>query len=508
MTDDQAPVIAFLQSPGAFAPAQTTEVVQTHGAYVFLAGDCALKIKRAVCYDYMDLSTMEKREALLRRELALNQPCAPKIYHKVVPITQAPDGKLAVDGVGRVVEWGLLMWRFAAKDELLVMAIEGRFTDPLADDLGQRLYQFHASAPVRDADGAQLIGDILEELARVFADTQAELGADLAREFLQTARACWQQVAPILRARGQAGQVRRCHGDLHLRNLVMLDGHPVPFDALEFDETLGTCDVLYDLAFLLMDLQHRKLPRAANIVLNAWLLGAGGAQDDGLAALPLFLAVRAAIRAMVVAQTAQACGQGGQAQPEARAYLTLALDALRPLDAVLIAVGGISGSGKTTLARALAPEIGRAPGAVHLRSDLERKALLHVAAQTPLDPAEYAADARARVYRHMLRRAAMLLAAGQSVVLDATYLQESDRRDVAALAQSLAVRWVGVWLYAPEPALLARVTARTGDASDADAAVVQRQLDQPLGRMEWHRVATGGGIDTALAALRDVVLNA
>lgn len=502
MQDDQAAVIAFLKSPGAFArPGDTpgeTQVVETHGALVFLAGETALKIKRSVRYDYMDLSTLALREAMLRRELALNQPVAPKIYRDVLPVTRDAAGRLALNGAGEVVEWVLRMWRFPAEDELLAIVERGGFTDALAEDLGQSICAYHAAAPTRDADGARLIADILDELERVFAGMQAELGAAQVADFRKRARMALRAAAGLLVARGAAGQVRRCHGDLHLRNLVLIDGRPVPFDALEFDETLGTCDVLYDLAFLIMDLRHRHLARAANIVLNTWLLAAGGAEDAGLAALPLFLAVRAAIRAMVCVQTARARGGGDQPAAEARAYLAEALAALSPAPPRLVAVGGLSGTGKTTLARELAPGIGAAPGAVHLRSDLERKAMEGVAAQTRLSADHYAGAARAGVYRHMLGRAAVLLGAGHSVLLDATFLAPEARAEAAALAASLPVVFTGLWLEAPGAVLLSRVAARVGDASDADQAVVRRQLAQDIGANDWNRVEAGGTLAAAL----------
>jgi uncharacterized protein len=165
--------------------------------------------------------------------------------------------------------------------------------------------------------------------------------------------------------------VRRCHADLHLANLVLIDGRPVPFDALEFDERLGTCDIAYDLAFLLMDLDQRGLGRQANLCLNAWLVRTR--DMEALAALGLFLAIRAAIRAMVTVQTARATGR--DVPPEAADFLKRALRYLSAPPPRLVALGGLSGTGKTTVARHLAPDLPPAPGAVHLRSDEARKAL-------------------------------------------------------------------------------------------------------------------------------------
>lgn len=503
MQDDQSAVIAFLNSPAAHGGAGAIEVVQTHGALVFLAGDTALKMKRAVRYDYMDLSTLALREAMLRRELELNQPVVPKIYRDVIAVTREPDGDLALNGAGEVVEWLLRMWRFPAGDELSVIATRHGISPALAEDLGQSILAYHRAAPRRQNDGSRLIRDILEELDRVFADMLSELGASAVAAFQDGARLALDRVTALLVRRGTQGHVRRCHGDLHLRNLVMIDGKPVPFDALEFDEVLGTCDVLYDLAFLIMDLRHRGLHMAANIALNSYLLAAGGEEDAGLAALPLFLAVRAAIRAMVAVQTARAAGAAsGAPDAEAQCYLGEALAALAPAAPRLIAVGGLSGTGKTTISRQLAPGIGAAPGAVHLRSDLERKALQGAAAQIRLGDAHYGAAARAEVYRHMLQRAATLLAAGHSVLLDATFLSPDTRAAAEALATRLKVGFCGLWLQAPQAALLARVAARQNDASDADETVVRQQLAQDIGAISWQRLESGGSLKATVAAAR------
>ena len=394
--ETQGDVIAFLSSANAHPGGGHVEVLQTHGALVFLSGDVAIKIKRSVRYDYMDLSTLELREKMIRRELALNQAIAPKIYKAVIPITREADGRLALDGVGTPVEWVLRMWRFPASDELSVIADDGRLDDALARDLGQSVFEHHTKTPQRTADGAKLILDILDELDRVFADLGDVFDTSQIAQFHAQSRTALNSIAHLLRQRGAGGHIRRCHGDLHLRNLVMLNGKPVPFDALEFDEVLGTCDVLYDLAFLLMDSRHRILGRAANIVLTSYLLAAAENEDAGLATLPLFIAIRAAIRAMVLAQTARATGS--LVNDDAFLYLADALAVLSPPEPALVLVGGLSGSGKTAVAQELAPKIGAAPGAVLLSGDTERNALRGPVHQTPLAAATCPPRARAAIH--------------------------------------------------------------------------------------------------------------
>ena len=464
----QAEVIRFFRSGRAFSDSGAVDHVQTHCAHVFLCGDVALKIKRAVRYDYLDQSTLELRRALLERELELNSRAAPMIYRDVMPVTRTADGGLDLDGTGQPVEWVLRMHRFAAECEMTAVAASGRLTDPVAEALGFEVQRFHAGCPVLQDRGDGLIRDILDELGRVLIPLDGVVGGGLVGAFLDGSRNRLSNLAPALRDRAARGHVKRVHGDLHLRNLLLIDGKPVLFDALEFDERLATCDVLYDLAFLLMDLCHRGLVRQANITMNAYLLATTGAEDAGLSALPLFMSVRAAIRAMVLLQTDQATGQPGVSTEEARLYLAQAVASLDRTTPTLIAVGGISGTGKTVLARDLAAGIGACPGAVHLRTDTERKnAAGHV---------DYAPSARGVIYDRMFARAATLLAAERSVVLDGTFLDDTHRVAAGDLAARAGVTFHGLWLTAPERVLLERVSARQGDASDADAEVVHAQF--------------------------------
>ncbi len=495
----QAEVVRFLMSPATYPVPGTVSHIETHGAHIFLCGDVALKIKRAVCYDYMDLSTLKLRHALLDRELVLNRATAPNIYRDVVPISRSPDGALHLNGKGHVVEWVLRMNRFPADCEMPAVAASGRLTDGVAEALGRVIHEFHAGCPLRTEPGDALIRDILDELARVLSPFAASLGSGQISAFLDMARQSLANLAPLLRQRSASGHVRRVHGDLHLRNLLLIDGRPVLFDALEFDERLATCDVLYDLGFLLMDLCHQSFARQANAVLNAYLLAASGAEDAGLAALPLFMTVRAAIRAMVALQTDQAKGQPGASAAEASRYLTQAVGHLQARKPLLLAVGGLSGTGKTVLARHLSPLIGGCPGAVHLRTDTERK--------QGATSVSYAPAARGAVYRQMLARAATLIAAQSSVILDGTFLDEAQRHSAQDLSEQSGACFRGLWLTAPPAILMDRVTRRRGDASDADAAVVQAQIAAAQMGAEaempgWIPIDAGGTAD----ATRDAAL--
>ena len=500
MTQDAT--IAFLASGRAFAADAPVEVIETHGAYVFLCGDTALKLKREVKYDYMDLSTVALRRAMIARELELNKPTAPEIYRDMLPVTQDAAG-LALGGTGRQVDWVLRMWRFPGENELERVVARGGFDDGLATAVGEAIAAYHAQAPVRRIPGCRLISDILDELARVFAEFPEAPGTDRVAEWLEAAERALDGVGAVLDQRGTKGHVRRGHGDLHLRNLVLIDDRPVLYDALEFDETLGTCDVLYDTAFLVMDLCHRGLHRQACRVLDAWLRSAHGVEDAGLVALPVFLSVRAAIRAMVLLQTDAARQQPDRSGPEVGAYLDLARRVLRPAAPRFVAVGGYSGSGKSVLARALAPAFGALPGAALLSSDLERKARLVEGAQLGADA--YGTDKRAAVYREMFARAATLLAAGHSVLLDATFIDPALRGAAEEIAAAASVPFDGFWLDAPPQVLETRVLARVGDPSDADLDVLRSQLSAGRGRLTWRSVDASNDASFVLSAVREAL---
>lgn len=502
-------VVALLSDPVTHGIDTPVAQHRTHGALVFLAGEFAYKIKRPVHYDYLDFSTCERRRAMLARELELNQPAAPALYLELVPITRTGSGALTLGGDGTAVEWALKMRRFPQDAELARVAERGALDDGLAASLGRMVARYHADATVHaDADGAgrmrRVVADLTSGLAgmteAVDAGTVDDLRARLEREVATH--------APVLKARAEAGHVRRCHGDLHLGNIVLLDGAPVPFDALEFSERLATIDVLYDLAFLLMDLRHRRLGGQANVVLGRYLQHAD--RDDhfaGLAAMRLFLALRALVRALVTVQRARlAQGDGAAAALEdARLYVADARRDLQPVPPVLVAVGGLSGTGKSTLAAALAPRLGAAPGAVHLRSDVARKVMFAVSETTPLPQSAYAPEVSARIYHSLQHRAQCALGAGQSVVLDAVHSNADDRRAAKAAAAAAGVPFLGLWLQADEAELVERVTAREDDASDADAAVVRRQLRDASAPSQWVHLDASGDAQTTLERACDAI---
>lgn len=499
-SNDQKAVLAYLGNPSSYDPApDTIRRIDTHGAVVFLAGDLAYKIKRAVKLRYLDFSTLDKRRAVCERELEINRKTAPDIYLGVVPITRSEQGSLAIDGDGPVVEWAVKMRRFDQADMFDALALRGALPLELMPALAQRIANAHASASKRRSfDVLRVMKRVVASIASSLEEAVPDLPEEEVTAFSKGLRAQLQELAPLLGARARRGFVRRCHGDLHLRNIVMVDGVPTLFDAIEFDEELATIDILYDLAFLLMDLWHRDLKAHANLLFNAYMrlpeAGPPLTGLGGLALLPFFMAVRAGVRAMV-ARDRLGVVEGAARHAaiiETRSFFDLARTLAKAHPPRLIAVGGLSGTGKSTLAAAIAPAVGSAPGALVVRSDVERKRLAGVGETERLGPEQYSAAATGRVYAALCAKAHAALKAGHSVILDAVFARAVQRDRVVALARRAEVPFEGLWLEAPEGELIGRVDARRGDASDADAGVVRKQLDYDVGEMTWERVDASG----------------
>lgn len=497
-------VFIFLGNPSAYDPAPAeVERIDTHAAVVFLAGNFAYKIKRALRLPYLDFGTLEKRRAVCAHELEINRRTAPDIYLDVVPIVRRDDGSLGIGGKGIAVEWAVKMRRFDSEGLFDRLARDCKLPIDMMAPLAAEIAALHAGERARrKVDGLKIIEDVIAMIASALRKAPPLLNEKDVKSFAADMLRELRDSANLLQTRARQGYVRHCHGDLHLQNIVAVDGGPVLFDAIEFDDDIATNDILYDLAFLLMDLWHRGLTSHANAVFNAYLrhevTGRPLGSLRGLALLPLFLATRAGVRAMVTLDRMHFTSGPAQkaAQSDLEDFFALARAFLRPHPPRLIAVGGLSGTGKSTLAAGLAPGIGAAPGALVVRSDTERKRLAGVGETVRLVGKHYSTAATARVYRSLYAKARVALAAGHSVVLDAVFARPHQRKRAEELARQAGVPFTGLWLEAPDRDLIERVEARTGDASDASASVVRRQLGYKTGEISWTHIDASGCPET------------
>ena len=492
----QQDVVTWLATPATHEPGvEEVEQVETHSSIIFLAGPRAYKLKRAVRYDYLDYSSVGRRHTCCRDEVRLNRRTAPMLYRGVRAVTVDPDGSLAFDGAGQVVDWLVEMNRFDQDSQLDRLAERAALDLCLMPHLAEAVVRLHDVAEWRfDHGGLEGMSWVIQGNRDGFRRYGPGSLDDAVCERVSTdAYTLMQQHTDRLERRRLTGFVRHGHGDLHLGNVCLVDGTPVLFDGVEFNARIACVDVMYDLAFLLMDLIHRDLDRHANTVLNHYVERTRDV--GGLRVLPLFLSARAAVRAKTSATSATLqtnLEEADDLRRDARRYLTLAETMLMPDGARLVAVGGGSGSGKTTLARRLAAAVGAAPGAIVLRSDLERKRLMGVSPQTRLGADSYAGGVTRQVYRILAERAREILAEGHAVIVDAVYGDPVERAMLADVAKACGVPFTGFWLDAPLATLTARLESRTDDASDATAQIAARQLDRHTAPTSWiHLDATG-----------------
>jgi aminoglycoside phosphotransferase family enzyme/predicted kinase len=475
---------------------RSERVIETSCAWVFLRGDTALKIKRPVHFGFLDFTTLEKRGWALERELAFNRLTAPDVYRAVHRITRTVDAGLELDGKGTLVDYALEMRRF---DENAVLSANPNLIDAaMAETLGREIAGFHAKAELRPNVGVKSLAYVIGSNASLLRELAEVFSAEKVEALVAATDTAFTAQQDLLERRAAAGFMRRCHGDLHLGNIFLEHGKPVLFDCIEFNDLLSEIDVQYDLAFILMDLDIRKRRDAGVRLLGAYLDEAartfGEAVFEGLAALPLMLSIRAAVRAHVTAHAGD--------HPTARAYLEAAMAHLSPPPARLVALGGFSGSGKSTVARLVAPAIGASPGALILRTDEVRKRVMGVGPTEPLPPAAYAPELYAQVYDALFATAATALRAGRTVILDATFIAPDLRGRAQQTARSARVRFEGRWLQAPPEVLRERLAGRTGDASDATVLTLETQLSRPEQPIEWPAVDASGEPAAVAARLK------
>jgi aminoglycoside phosphotransferase family enzyme/predicted kinase len=502
---DTPPLIAALMEARCYPhPVGTVERIDTHISWVLLAGAFAYKIKKPVALGFLDFSTLEARRHFCAEELRLNRATAPQLYLEVVPVTGTAAAP-ALGGTGPAIEYALKMHRFAQDAVFDSMACRGELGPDRIDRLAAALAAFHARAAVAapgDAHGSA--PNVTQPAAENFAQISklappADALALCERLRAWTAQAAL-QLAPAFAARKSAGRVRECHGDLHLGNIALIDGEPVPFDRIEFNPEWRWIDVMSEVAFLLMDLLDRGLAAQAWRCLDRYLAISG--DYEGITVLRYYLVYRAMVRAKVALIRARQGVATDLRRDEEHVFLhhlELAAGFIAAERPGLVLMHGLSGSGKSTVSQALLELL----GAVRVRSDVERKRL-RVSAAAGL----YSTGATRRTYARLAAVAETALSAGWCVIVDATFLQRAQRDEFRRLARHLGLTLLIVSCMAGEGELrerLVRRNATRSDASEADATVLARQIERqepPGADEEGDLLVVDGGLDVAQVAAR------
>ncbi len=465
--------------------------IDTHLSHVFLTETRAYKMKRAVTLPFVDFSTLERRHAGCLAELEVNRRMAGAMYVGVKPVVAAGEDRYRIGGEGAPLDWVIEMKRFSQDEQFDELAKAGRLTPALLEKTADVIAGAHgALEPVFTTGHAADYRAIVRELRETETQGAAKLGLNVGDPALYDALdAALARVDPLIERRRRAGKVRRGHGDLHLRNMCLFEGAPTLFDALEFDEQLATNDVLYDLAFLLMDLRRIGMAGGANLVMNRYWDGARE-EEGALEILPFFMALRAAVR-MAVAVEAEHF-------EEADEYRRLAFDLLRHEHPRAIAIGGLSGAGKSAVAKKLAGQMPGPAGARWLRTDVLRKRAQDKAPEEKAEKEAYTEEARGKIYDALFDHAATAFKAHASVVIDATFQEAGMRDAVTSLAKTPVS---GFWLDAPLDVRLERIGGRKGDASDAGAEVAKSQKEPESLGTGWTRIDATGTVEEVAARI-------
>ncbi len=445
---------------------ETVELLETHISWVLLAGRYAYKIKKPVVLPFVDYGSLEARRLFCEKELSLNSRYAPELYLETVPIGGSIDAPKL--GVSPAIEWAVEMARFDEELRLDHVCDRGELTCGMISDLVHIVTDFHrraAQAPPESRFGGPT--QILKTALENFAELYSLLPDDhsLLAGLEEWTRQEFERCRPKFEERKAAGYVRECHGDMHLKNIVLLDGRPTPFDCIEFNEDLRWIDQANELAFVYEDLLEHRRPGLASWLISEWLATTG--DFDMLNVLPFYATYRALVRTKVAAL------RGDLA--EAHAYALIAKGLCCHRKPTLTITYGLSGSGKTTSSRVRLLE-DQTANLVHIRSDVERKRLFGMNPDESSGGAIYTPDATERTYAHLEKIARDALTAGWSVLVDAAFLRRTQRDRFRALATKLNTPFSILACEAPYDELSRRLKARRGDASEATVEVLESQM--------------------------------
>jgi hypothetical protein len=481
--------------------------IETHISHVLLAGDYAYKLKKELDLGFLDFSTLERRRFCCEEEVRLNRRLAPHVYLGVVPVTGSSESP-RMGGEGEALEYAVMMRRFDQGGLLTSLPLEG----DLPERVAQRVAAFHQSIPAVGPE--QPFGTpeaVLEPMRGNFAQIRSRLADRQLLERLDPLED-WtlrrhSELEPVLARRRAEGFVRECHGDMHRGNIALDKGEVLIFDGIEFNPSLRWIDTMSELAFLIMDLEEAGERSQARRVLNRYLELTG--DYAGLQVLDFYKVYRAMVRAKVIAirlgQPDLGAEEADRDRRELAGYLDLAAGYTRREPRVLLLTHGVSGSGKSRLSLTLRARL----PLIHLRSDIERKRLFRMSEDTRTGAKGtgegiYTPDATRRTYARLRQLAGVVLDAGYSLLVDATFLDRAERQRFLGLARRHGVPGRLLDLRAPAPLLRERLKAREAaakDPSEAGVGVLEHQLatQDPLSPEELRislAVNTGSRRDT------------
>ncbi|MEN9246064.1 MAG: AAA family ATPase [Thermostichales cyanobacterium SRBZ-1_bins_19] len=476
-------LIHALQQPQIYPhPVQEPiQVIQTHISWIFLTGEFAYKIKKPMDFGFLDFTTLEKRRHFCQEELRLNQRGAADLYLEVVPITQTGD-QFAFQGSGTVVEYALKMRQFPQETLLTRYFERGELTPDLIQRLGRHVADYHLHTPTNDyVTSFGRVAQVRQAFDENYAQTRTFIGRAQTQEYFEATQAYtdrfFTEQGSLLEARMVTGKIRECHGDLHLGNICYWQGRFYLFDCIEFNEPFRFVDVMYDIAYGVMDLQVRHRPDLANLYLNTYLEWTG--DWAGVLVLRIYLIrqayVRAKVNSFLLDDPHASSEEKAAAAARARPYYHLAWSYTQPQAGSLIVMAGLSGSGKSTVARYLAQHYPAPFGAIHIRSDALRK---HLGGMPLLErgPASlYSADMTAKTYSQLLELGLALAQAGYAVILDGKYDRYSLRQQARQAAQEAGIPIQIIYCHAPEGVIHQRLQQRQGDVADAGVELMELQ---------------------------------
>ncbi len=502
-TTDQQTLIQALQNPSLYTHAtEDMALIETHISYVILCGPYVYKIKKALDLGFLDFTTLEKRAFYCQEELRLNGRLAPELYLEVVRITGSPQHP-QINGSGEALEYAVKMRRFSQQGLLSDMVQDNRLTPAHIDQIVGQVAQFHLDipkAPQKSPYGTpeHVHAPVLENFTHILQQTDAPEHIRWVGQIEAWANNEYQRWKPQFVARKQLGFIRECHGDMHLGNMAVIDDVPVIFDGIEFNPDLYWIDVMSEIGFLLMDLEDYGKRQYAYRFLNGYLELTG--DYAGVEILRYYKAYRAGVRAKIGSiRLSQDLtdAERREALAHFERYLKLAVSYTEPQQPHLLITYGLSGSGKSTLSAPLAEHM----GAIRIRSDRERQRLFGKGSSgdkttsggsTPIGVGVYGPDASALTYAKLVELANLIIKAGYPVIVDATFLEKSQRDQFHELAAHLSVPLRILHFHAEPEILKQRVSARQSkgaDISEADLVVLAHQLDtyQPMMADELDR---------------------